>query len=487
VTSPLDAPSLDTASLGGLATGLFDDEALPTLEAYIRVPCLSPNFDASWEEHGHMARAARMLADWARARPIPGMTVELLEPRGRTPLILCEIPASPGCEGAGLTVLYGHLDKQPPLGAWREGLDPFVPVREGDVLYGRGAGDDGYSIFTALLGVQAGLEAGGVHGRCVVLIEASEESGSVDLDAHLEELAGRIGEPSLVICLDSGCATYDRLWVTTSLRGIVMATLRVEVLHEGVHSGAAGGAVPSSFRILRQLLSRIEDEATGEIRLPELHVPIPAERVAEMSEVEAELGEAAGGSFPTVDGLVLAGETPAERLANRTWRPALAFIGIEGVPAIPDAGNVLRPWTAARLSIRIPPTCDAGAALAAVHRAVTTDVPSGARVQFEGDAAGGWNAPATAPWLAAALSSASEAYFGAEPRSIGEGGSIPFLGSLAARFPDAQFLATGVLGPGSNAHGVNEALHLPTARALTAVVGHVLDAAARAGAGAGAG
>lgn len=472
--------TLDPGSLGPGAARLFDEAALPTLTDYVRIPCLSPSFDEDWEANGHLLRAARMMADWARARPLPGLVVNLLEPPALTPLIFCEIPPTPGCEGVGLTLLYGHLDKQPPLGDWREGLHPFEPVQEGDRIYGRGIADDGYALFTSLLAVEAGLAAGGAHGRCVVLIEASEESGSSDLDAHLETLADRIGEPSLVICLDSGCATHDRLWVTTSLRGMVIATLRVDVLHEGVHSGMAGGAVPSSLRILRQLLSRVEDDATGELRLPEMHVAIPEQRLQEMDEVAAELGEAAGGTFPAVDGLQLHGASPAERLANRTWRPAMELTGMDGVPPIAAGGNVLRPWTAVKMSIRLPPTCDAGAALAAVHRAVTTDVPAGARVQFEGEAVGGWHAPETAPWLAAASSAASVAYFGAEPRSIGEGGSIPFLGSLAARFPEAQFLATGVLGPGSNAHGPNESLHLPTARSLTAVVGHVLDAATRA-------
>jgi acetylornithine deacetylase/succinyl-diaminopimelate desuccinylase-like protein len=470
--------AFDAAAAGSAARRLFDGEALPTLTDYVRIPCLSPAFDPEWHDHGHIDRAARLFADWARARQIPGLQVELVELRDRTPLLLCEIPATPGAEHAGTTLLYGHLDKQPPLGAWREGLDPFEPVVEGDRLYGRGTADDGYALFASLLGVEAGLEAGGAHGRCVVLVEASEESGSIDLEAHLEALAERIGEPALVICLDSGCVTYDRLWVTTSLRGMVTATLRVDVLRRGVHSGSAGGAVPSSFRILRQLLSRVEDEATGELLLPELNVEIPAGRLAEMEAVAEEMGEEAAGRFPTVDGLE-ATASPAERLANRTWRPALAMIGMDGIPSGRDAGNVLRPYTAARMALRLPPTADAGAALAALHRAFVTDVPAGARVQFEGEAAGGWNAPATAPWLAEAMSGASLAYFGNEPRSIGEGGSIPFLGELAIRFPEAQFLATGVLGPGSNAHGTDESLHLPTARSLTAVVGHVLDAQAR--------
>jgi acetylornithine deacetylase/succinyl-diaminopimelate desuccinylase-like protein len=468
----------DRAAAGPAARRLFDGEALPTLTEYVRIPCLSPAFDPEWHAHGHIDRAARLFADWAGARQIPGLAVELVELRGRTPILLCEIPPSPGAEHAGTTLLYGHLDKQPPLGAWREGLDPFEPVVEGERLFGRGTADDGYALFASLLGVEAGLAAGGAHGRCVVLVEASEESGSIDLDAHLEALAERIGEPALVICLDSGCVSYDRLWATTSLRGMITATLRVDVLRRGVHSGSAGGVVPSSFRILRQLLSRVEDESTGKLLLPELNVEIPAGRMAEMEAVAEEMGEEAAGRFPTVDGLA-ALASPAERLADRTWRPALAMVGMDGIPSGRDAGNVLRPYTAARMALRIPPTADSGAALAALHRAFITDVPAGARVQFEGEASGGWNAPPTAPWLANAMSEASLAYFGNEPRSIGEGGSIPFLGELAMRFPEAQFLATGVLGPDSNAHGPDEALHIPTAGALTAVVGHVLDAQTR--------
>lgn len=470
---------LDTARLAVDAARRFDENALPTLVEYTRIPCLSPSFDVAWEEHGHLRAATSLLAEWAAGRGIDGLSVEVHELAGRTPVIRCEIAPSPEAEDAGTVLVYGHLDKQPPMGAWRRGLGPFDPVIDGDRLYGRGTADDGYAIFAALSAIEAGVSAGGAHARCVVLVEASEESGSSDLPAHLEALAPRIGEPSLVVCLDSGCATYDRLWVTTSLRGMLLARIEVEVLGEGVHSGSAGGVVPSSFRILRQLISRVEDESTGEILLPELRVEIPAGRLAEIEAVTAEMGDDAAGRFPTIDGLRLMGDSPAERLANRTWRPALALIGIDGVPPTGEAGNVLRPSTAAKLAIRIPPTCDAGTALEALRQAFTTDVPHGARVSFEGEPSDGWDAPATEDWLAAATDEASLAYFGRSVRATGEGGTIPFMGDLGRRFPDAQFLATGVLGPESNAHGPNEFLHLPTARPITAAVAHVLDVHAR--------
>ena len=262
----------------------FERDAIHVLEDYTRIPCLSPDFDPDWAAHGHIAGAVDLLRSWAAARPIAGIQVELLELPGLTPVILAEVPASAGFAGASgqpgagpLTLLYGHLDKQPPLGTWRDGLDPYQPVRDGDSLYGRGTADDGYSIFAALGAIQAAAEAGLGHGRCLVLIEASEESGSPHLPAYLDALSDRLGEagPALVVCLDSGCLTYDRLWTTTSLRGLILAEIRVDVLSEGVHSGAAGGIVPSSFRILRQLLSRIEDEMTGAILLSECNVCVP--------------------------------------------------------------------------------------------------------------------------------------------------------------------------------------------------------------------
>jgi acetylornithine deacetylase/succinyl-diaminopimelate desuccinylase-like protein len=281
---------------------------------------------------------------------------------------------------------------------------------------------------------------------------------------------------SLVVCLDSGCGTYDRLWTTTSLRGLVAATVRADVLTEGVHSGAASGIVPSSFRILRQLLTRVEDEATGRVLVPELHVEIPGERLAQAAEAARVLGAMHEG-FPLVPGGQPAVGDPTEQLLARTWRPALSVIGADGLPSLVDAGNVLRPSTALRLSMRIPPRCEPEAAARALAAVLEADPPLGARVAVDHlEWAPGWDAPPTAPWLAEAVTSASTAAFGAPPASMGEGGTIPFMGMLGERFPAAQFLVIGVLGPGSNAHGPNEFLHVPMARGITAAVAQVLHA-----------
>jgi acetylornithine deacetylase/succinyl-diaminopimelate desuccinylase-like protein len=421
-----------------------------------------------------MADAVELVRAWCAARPIDGLTVEVHELDGRTPVVLVDVPASrAGTEDTVL--LYGHLDKQPPMTGWLDGLGPWTPVRRDERLYGRGGADDGYAAFAALTAIEAVRAEGGHHGRCVLLIEASEESGSPDLEAHVEALAARLGSPSLVVCLDSGCPTFDRLWATTSLRGNVGANVTVRVLDEGVHSGAAGGMVPSSFRILRQLLDRIEDAATGTLLLPELNVEIPAERVAQLTATATELGHS-GGVFPLRPGVVPTHHgDPAAQLLDRTWRPALAYIGADGFPPTSQAGNVLRPSTTLGLSFRLPPTADPDEAMAAIVRALTADPPSGAEVTVTPHhSAAGWAAPAFSPWLSTALDEASQASWGKPFRTIGEGGSIPFMAMLGERFPEAEFVVTGVLGPGTNAHGPNEFLHVPYATALTGAVAHVL-------------
>jgi acetylornithine deacetylase/succinyl-diaminopimelate desuccinylase-like protein len=465
---------------------LWDGDILPVLHDYIRIPNVSVAYDADWHEGGHMARATELLQQWCArhvAESLPGATVEVHELDGRTPLLLIDVPPTDagesGSDDGDTVMLYGHLDKQPPFTGWREGLGPWEPVQDGDRLYGRGSADDGYSTFSAVAALEAVRAAGGAHRRCVVLIEASEESGSPDLPAHLEALGDKLGVPSLVIALDSWCADYERLWITTSLRGLVDLTLEVQVLTEGVHSGLAGGVVPSSFRILRQLLDRVEDAASGELLLPQLHTNVPDERLRQIAATAPELGDFSD-RFPFAGGTRPAHGTTEQLLVARTWRPSLEVTGMDGAPPPAEAGNVLRPSTAVKLSVRIPPTADADVAIDALERRLATDPPYGASVRLRrGSAEAGWHAPPELPWLARAIDRASQATFGQAPRSLGEGGTIPFMGMLGRRFPQAQFVITGVLGPESNAHGPNEFLHLPTVRRVTTAVAHILDAHAR--------
>lgn len=463
---------MDARSNYNFVSNVWDHEIVPQLTDYIRIPNKSPLFDPEWAAHGHMQRAVDLIANWCKARPIPNMKLEVIRHGDRTPIILMEIPGT--LSSNDTVLLYGHLDKQPEMVGWAEGKGPWEPVLEGDKLYGRGGADDGYAAFGALTAIESLQQQQLPHARCVVLIEASEESGSPDLPHYIDVLADRIGTPSLVICLDSGCGDYEHLWCTTSLRGLVVGDLTVEILNEGVHSGDASGIVPSSFRILRQLLSRLEDENTGEVRVDELQVRIPEQRREQAQGVADVLGTAVYDKFAFVSGAGPISHDLTELVLNRTWRPQLATTGVAGIPAIKDAGNVLRPKTSLRISMRLPPTCDAETAQASMKRILERDPPYGAKVTFDAHSGAGWNAPLLAPWLQTALEGASQAYFGQKAVYMGEGGSIPFMGMLGKKFPQAQFMITGVLGPHSNAHGPNEFLHIPCGKKVTASVAHVL-------------
>ena len=448
--------------LGAAIDAAWDERVLPALSDYTRIPCLSPAFDPDWAEHGHITAAAQLLRQWVDAQGT-GLSTELVQLPGRTPVLL----ADNGQPGDAI-VIYGHMDKQPPLGEWRAGLSPYEPVREGDLLYGRGTADDGYSTFAAASALAA---TGGGQGRVLMLIEASEESGSPDLAAYLEHLSARIGRPRLVICLDSGGLSYDRLWLTTSLRGNLVTTVTCEVLTEGIHSGQGGGVVPSSFRILRRILSGIEDEDTGRIVLRQLAgAGIPETHLANLRAVAEEFPDSAA---PVVDGLKLLASDPVQRLVARTWSPALEVTGADGLPTPRDGGNVLRPSTTLKFSLRLPPDVDASAAADAVISAIRTDEGAHLTIDMEA-AAQGWVAPPLDDGIASVLERVSKERFGRTWAGVGEGGSIPFLADLQKGFPSTQFVATGVLGPHSNAHGPNESLHIPMAKAVTQLVAELV-------------
>jgi acetylornithine deacetylase/succinyl-diaminopimelate desuccinylase-like protein len=467
---------MDLERLESRIARTWDDSILERLVAYVRIPNKSPMFDPEWERHGYMEAAVQLMADWCREQKVPGARIEVRRLPGRTPLLLVEVPGElPGC-----VLLYGHLDKQPEFTGWLPGLGPWEPVIRDGRLYGRGAADDGYAVFSSLTAIAALKEQQVRLPRCVLLIEACEESGSVDLPAHLAALGDTLGEPSLVVCLDAECGNYEQVWCTTSLRGNLVGTLRVRVLTEGVHSGMATGIAPTPFRILEQLLARIESPVTGDLLLDELHVSIPADRRAQASAAAKVLGSAVADKLPWVRGAQAVSNDPTELIINNSWRATLAVTGADGLPPVISAGNVLLPELAVKLSLRLPPTCDASRAQRAVREALEREPPYGAQVSFEEPSAnGGWNAPAFAPWLEDSIARASRAVFGETAVNIGCGGTIPFMGMLGERFPRTQFFITGVLGPHANAHGPNEFLHIDYTKKLTACVSLVLTDHAR--------
>ncbi len=456
----------------------WEHRIIPALTEYLAIPNQSPAYDPDWQTNGYLDQAVELIAGWIRSQAVPGLTLEVIRLAGRTPLLFVEIPG----DSSETVLLYGHLDKQPPMDGWHDGLGPWQPVLREGKLYGRGGADDGYAAFASLTAIAALKHQGVPVARCVVIIEACEESGSGDLPYYMEALADRIGTPSFIVCLDSGCGNYDQLWITTSLRGLVSGNLSVSTLTEGVHSGAASGIVPSSFRILRHLLSRLEDERTGAILAPEFQVEIPDERLQQARTTATVLGQAVSAEFPFQPGSQAVAADICQLLLNRTWLPQLEITGAAGLPALEQAGNVLRPVTAAKVSLRLPPTLGANAASAALQKLLEHDPPYGAQVSFELEwVADGWNAPPLAPWLKTALQRASQEFFGRDMCATGEGGTIPFMAMLGEKFPTAQFMITGVLGPHSNAHGPNEFLELSVGKRLTACVARVLAAHCQSG------
>jgi acetylornithine deacetylase/succinyl-diaminopimelate desuccinylase-like protein len=284
-------------ALAAFTDRLWDDEIVPALQRYIEVPAKSPMFDAQWERNGYVDRVVRDAAAWVEGKRLAGLKLEVIRLEGRTPVILFEVPATRP-QSTDTVLLYGHLDKQPEFNGWRSDLGPWTPKYEHGLLYGRGGADDGYAVYASLAAIMA-LDAQGItRPRCVGLIESCEESGSFDLPHYLAALKPRLGDVGLVVCLDSGAGNYDQLWLTTSLRGMVSGVLKVEVLTEGVHSGDASGLVPSSFRILRQVLDRLEDSKTGELLPQSFHCEVPTQRVAEAQAAGAILRDEVYKRFP---------------------------------------------------------------------------------------------------------------------------------------------------------------------------------------------
>ena len=477
-------PNLNTTQVLSSVTKAWDEDLVGQLSDYIEIPAKSPAFDPTWQKAGYLETVLQRAATWVEAQKVPGLKLEVLRLPGRTPVMFFEVAATRSTHSASQTILmYGHLDKQPEFDGWRAGLGPWTPKYLDGKLYGRGGADDGYAAYAAITAIQALKEQKIEHPRIVGLIETCEESGSPDLLPYIDVLKPKMGDVGLVICLDSGAGNYDQLWLTTSLRGMAAGVLKVEILTEGIHSGDASGLVPSSFRIMRQVLDRLEDSETGRLLPQNFHCEMPVERKQQAQATAAILGDQIYKRFPWAHhdcggSTLFAIPTtldPVEALVRRTWMPTLSVTGAEGFPALKDAGNVLRPYTAFKLSLRLPPLIDAAAAVAELKALLEDNAPYQAKVTFHAQgASSGWNAPTTAPWFEQALNSASMAHFQAPVGYIGQGGTIPLMNLLSQGFPKAQMMVCGVLGPKSNAHGPNEFLHVPYAKKLTAAVAQVM-------------
>ena len=486
MTARLPDSVLNTTQALSYVSHAWDGDIVQRLSDYIAIPAKSPMFDADWVAHGYLETVVRNTAQWIEAQKLEGLTLEVVRLPDRTPVIFFEVAATRSAQ-AGVSeqtvLMYGHLDKQPEFSGWRKDLGPWTPKYEDGKLYGRGGADDGYAAYAAIAAIAALKDQKVAHPRILGLIETCEESGSYDLLPYVDALRTRLGDVGLVVCLDSGAGNYDQLWLTNSLRGMASGVLRVDVLTEGVHSGDASGVVPSSFRVLRQVLDRLEDSATGRLLPGIFHCEVPPERLAQARATADILGDEVYKRFPwahydcggATQSVLPTTTDPLQALLNRTWMPTLSVTGAEGFPAMKDAGNVLRPFTAFKLSLRLPPLVEAATAVQALKALLEDNAPYQAKVTFEtSGGATGWNAPDTAPWFEEALNEASQAHFGAGCGYIGQGGTIPLMNMLSRGFPKAQMMVCGVLGPKSNAHGPNEFLHVPYAKKLTAAVAQVI-------------
>jgi acetylornithine deacetylase/succinyl-diaminopimelate desuccinylase-like protein len=455
--------SIDFSRLSDYIDKQWDESALPSLCDFIEIPALSPSFDADWEENGYLDAAIETFVSWVKSLPLEKTTISVHRLKNRSPLLLITIEGDVSNE----VLFYSHLDKQPEASGWSEGKGPWKPVIEDGWLFGRGSVDDGYGGYAGILSVLGLQEQGIAHPTCRFLIETGEESGSPDLELYLDELKPQLGTPDLVIVLDTGGMDYDRLWVTQSLRGIVAGTLSVQVSSVGVHSGHGSGVMPSSFRLARQLLSRLEDEKTGEI-LPEwLHLEINDEMKKTCSEIVKMKGDEMK-DFPLLEGVKKQVEDPLDIFITMNLKPSLSVIGADGIPPIESAGNVLRTNTDLKISIRTPPGMKASVVAKKVQKLLEENPPNGAHVTAKmTEVADGFLSPQLPESISSALEDACKEFYGNNSMSLFIGGTIPVMAMLQSRYSDSKFIITGAGGPGGNAHGPDEKLHIPTAKKVT--------------------
>ena len=467
--------SLDLDKLSDFVEEWWDKSALPSLCEFVEIPALSPSFDSDWETNGYLDAAVNTFVAWTRSLPLKGLTVSVHRLKNRSPLLLVKIEG----DEDGEVVFYSHLDKQPEASGWSEGKGPWKPVIEDGWLFGRGSVDDGYGGYAGILSVLALQDQGVSHPTCRFLIETGEESGSPDLSYYLDELESVLGTPDLVIVLDTGGIDYDRLWVTESLRGIVAGTLSVKVSSVGVHSGHGSGVMPSSFRLARQLLSRIEDENTGEIKPEWLHIEI-TDKMKEQATKIIEMNSESTDDFPLLDGVEKQVNDPLDIFLTMNLSPSLSIIGADGIPSIQDAGNVLRTNTDLKISIRTPPGISAEEVAVKVQELLEKDPPNGAHVSaVMTEVADGFLSPELPEELSEMLEKAGKQFYGNAPMSLFIGGTIPVMAMLQSRYPNSKFIITGAGGPGGNAHGPDEKLHISTAKKVTKCMAATVSAAIR--------
>lgn len=451
------------------------EEAQPTLMDFIRLPSKSTAFDPQWKEHGYLLQACRLAANWIQ-KIIPDATCEIIEDEGKTPCLFVEIGSNDLERQEKTIAFYGHLDKQPENEGWKDGLGPWTPYFDGEYLFGRGACDDGYSVFAMITAVETLRRSKMKHPRIVAIFETQEESGSSDLEGYLHQLKAKIGSPECFIVLDNQCGDYNRLWLNTSLRGNISGTLSVSTMSYGVHSGSFSGIVPDPFTVAMTLLGRIQHPETGEILLDTLQAQIPALRLKQIQEVSLRMGDQIWKTAPLLENVQPKYGNNDAILIQSTWKPSLTIIGIDGIPSIQNAGNVIQGSVSLRLSFRIPPGIDIDNALQSINDCFTQNIPYGCSVTWNSlEYLPGWCAPSHSVKYEKLFHDAGEQVFEEKTLACGQGASIGFIPKFEKLFPKTEIILIGVLGPQSNAHSPNEALNVLYTQKLIETIAIVLS------------
>jgi len=470
----MDSAQLNVEETRKNVDQFWDSWYVPGLSDFIRVPNLTPMVDPDFLTNGHNEKAMELVDNYINKLEIKGINKKIFQPEGMTPLIIYVVDKTEGASDTQI-MAYGHLDKQPWMEGWGEGLHPTTPVIRGDYLYGRGGGDDGYAPFSTMLAIKNAQMQGVKHPRIALVLETEEESGSPNLIPLLKIAKDYIGEPDFLLCLDSGAFDYGQLWLTSSLRGVTLCDVTVKAAKGGYHSGEVGGIVPETFRVMRHLLNRLDDSETGDV-MKELETELPAYALPEAKKMAELMKTDLAEKYKMEEGVEFVSKDMEKMYLDNTWKANLSITGAGGLPQYQKAGNVVRASTSLRLSMRLPPNMDAKKANMHVKEKLTTNVPHNCKVEIHGDHNGnGWCMKDPEPWFHEAMNNASKNFYdGKEYGSYGMGGSIPFLAQLGGLYPNTFIVALGLLGPQSNAHAPNECINLAYAKKLTQCMSHII-------------
>ena len=469
---------MDKKSFEKYIEKMFTYNMIPNLMNFIRIPNLSPAYDYEWNTNGLLLKAANLIIAYAKSLEIKNAQINLIQDKGYSPLIFIEIPASRPNDNRTV-LLYAHFDKQPHGTGWDDDKGPTKPVIQNGRLYGRGSADDGYASFSMLTAIKACQEHNCPLPRICLIFEGAEESTDEHLTYYFNKLLPIIGENVIAfIPLDSGCADYDRLWITNSLRGVCDYEINIQTLDNNISFGPeASGRIAENLFILRKAIDAVMDTSTGDVKIEEFYVKDIPEEIQEEMDKEIEIvGEQFFKEIPLYEGVKPLKTDIKEAMINNRWKPTCSILGIDNCPKIEDNGFGVKKSITVKMSMRLPPGIDSHAALEALKKVVKENIYFDAKVKFlSAEVADGWKLTNFSEKTKNVLNKASKEYFGNELVFKGMGGSIPFITYFQTKYPNADVICTGILGADCFEHGPNENLHLEACKKMILVLCYFLS------------